>query len=114
MTDQISKDKNVALVVYILLALPIIGALFGPVGGLPAIAAVIMAYIKKPENKDTWLESHFRWQINTFWIALIGTFIGVLTIVVFIGLIILPAVTIWVVYRIAKGWMALNDEKAVG
>ena len=85
--------------------------------GWPSIIAVIMNYIKRSEARGTWLDSHFRWQIRTFWFglawaALCGLFV-VLT--AFIGLLIvwipLGFLTIWFIYRVARGWLALRDKR---
>ena len=85
--------------------------------GWPSIIAVIMNYIKRSEASGTWLESHFRWQIRTFWFgflwaALCGIFV-VLTfgLGVFIVWIPLGILAIWFIYRVARGWMALNDRR---
>ncbi|HZJ34271.1 MAG TPA: hypothetical protein VFD21_22045 [Vicinamibacterales bacterium] len=85
--------------------------------GWPSIIAVIMNYIKRSEASGTWLESHFRWQIRTFWYgafwaALCGIFVvltfGIGAIVVWIPLGFLA---IWFVYRVARGWLALRDRR---
>ena len=87
----------------------------------PSLIAVIINYIKRDEVRNTWLESHFRWQIRTFWYALlwsiiiaIPSFILMLVLVGFalwyIGMLVLG---IWAIYRIARGWLALNDRKAL-
>ncbi len=85
--------------------------------GWPSIIAVILNYIKRSEARGTWLESHFRWQIRTFWfgllwISLCGAFIiatlgiGLLFMWLPIGL-----VGLWFVYRIIRGWVTLNDRR---
>jgi uncharacterized membrane protein len=85
--------------------------------GWPSIIAVILNYIKQSEARGTWLESHFRWQIRTFWfgllwIALCGVFIittfgiGLLFVWLPIGL-----VGLWFVYRIIRGWVTLSDRR---
>jgi len=79
--------------------------------GLSLIAAVIINYIKRDDVRGTWLESHFRWQIRTFWFALPWAAIGCLTYVLIIGHFILMAAGIWLVYRIAKGWVFLSEKK---
>jgi len=87
----------------------------------PSLIAVIINYIKRDEVRNTWLESHFRWQIRTFWYALlwsiiiaIPSFILMLVLVGFalwyIGMSLLG---IWAIYRIARGWLALNDRRAL-
>ena len=83
---------------------------------LPSIVAVIMNYARRSEARGTWLESHFNWQIRTFWFALL--WIGVtllvgapLTLIV-IGIFVVVAgfviVGLWVSYRVARGWLALR------
>lgn len=91
--------------------------------GLPSIAAVIMNYVRRREVAGTWLESHFRWQIRTFWFALLWLLVtaivaaplllalGLGVIVWWIGLV---AVGLWVIYRIARGWLTLRDGKNLG
>lgn len=79
--------------------------------GLSAIVAVVINYVKKDEVAGTWLESHFRWQIRTFWFGLLWGVIGALLLVVVVGWFILVADAIWIIYRIVKGWLNLNDGK---
>lgn len=87
--------------------------------GLPSIAAVIMNYVRQNDVRGTFLESHFRWQIRTFWYALawvvlVGIVSLPLTVIVVgfatwaVGLFVLG---IWAIYRIARGWLALNDHR---
>jgi len=75
------------------------------------VAAVVVNYLKQDDVADTWLTSHFRWQIRTFWFALLWTGFGVITLLIGIGYFILVGVSIWIIYRIAKGWLALADNK---
>jgi len=89
--------------------------------GLPSIIAVILNYLKRGEVRGTWLDSHFRWQIRTFWIALIA--IAICTLVfgpfalILIGIPFLIAgyviTGIWAAYRIARGWLALKDGRSL-
>jgi len=79
--------------------------------GISFIAAIIINYIKRPDVQGTWLESHFRWQIRTFWFSLLWGVIGGITFSVVIGYFILIADAIWVIYRIVKGWLRLSDGK---
>ena len=81
--------------------------------GLTFIAAVIVNYIKQTEVEGTWLESHFRWQIRTFWFSLLWSIIGFVLVFVLVGYLVLLADAIWVIYRIIKGWMALSEGKAM-
>jgi uncharacterized membrane protein len=87
--------------------------------GWPSIIAVIINYVKRGEARGTWLESHFRWQIRTFWFALLWAvvvaLISALLFVVVIGvatwIVGIFALGIWAIYRIARGWLRLKDGK---
>ena len=97
---------TVTTAVYILLAVGLLPPFF------PAfIAAVIVNYVKRDDVRGTFLESHFRWQIRTFWFGLLWGVIGTLTTVILIGVPILIATVVWVMYRIIKGWLDLIDRK---
>ncbi|MCK9467846.1 MAG: hypothetical protein M0Q49_00405 [Porticoccaceae bacterium] len=100
------QQKNVVLIVYVLQAVSF-------VVGLTSVAGVIINYLKRDEVKGTWLESHMRWQIKTFWYMLLGGFIGFLLVIVGIGFIILLVTVVWYIYRIIKGWLAYNEGKAL-
>jgi len=85
--------------------------------GWPSILAVILNYVKRGETRGTWLESHFQWQIRTFWFGLLWVSIC-MAFVVFtlgIGLLVvwlpLGIVAIWFIYRIARGWVRLTDSR---
>ena len=79
--------------------------------GVSLIAAVIVNYIKRDDVRGTWLESHFRWQIRTFWFTLLWLTLGGLLLIVVIGGVILAVAGIWLIYRIAKGWVYLSEKK---
>ena len=96
--------KNLAQVVYILYALSYFT-------GLTAIVGIIINYVKLDDVAGTWLESHFRWQIRTFWFGLLWAVIGIATVFLLIGFAILFANFCWIIYRIVKGWLNLNDNK---
>ena len=81
--------------------------------GITFIAAVIVNYVKRQEVAGSWLESHFLWQMRTFWWSLLWGVIGMVLVVVVVGIFILIADAIWVLYRIVKGWLNLNDGKAM-
>ena len=101
-----------SLVIGITTAASIIGAF---VFGMPSIVAVVINYLKRSEARGTFLESHFRWQIRTFWFALLWCLIGGFLFVTFIGIPLAVAVFfaagLWVIYRIARGWLALRDRR---
>jgi uncharacterized membrane protein len=113
-THAIYALHGLSLLTGILGAATVVGAFLT---GWPSIIAVILNYVKRSEVRGTWLESHFRWQIRTFWfgllwVSLCGAFI-VLTLG--IGLIVawlpLLLVSIWFVYRVIRGWLALRDRR---
>jgi len=85
--------------------------------GLPSIVAVILNYAKRAEARGTFLESHFRWQIRTFWFTLLWCAIGGVLIATFVGVVLaIPlfvVVGIWVAYRVVRGWLALSEGKPV-
>ena len=89
--------------------------------GWPSIIAVIINYVKRGEARGTWLESHVNWQIATFWWALAWTcaiaIVGFVLAIVLVGFAIwiigFFALGCWAIYRIARGWMALKDRRAM-
>ena len=85
--------------------------------GWPSIIAVILNYVKRSEVRGTWLDSHFSWQIRTFWFALLWLAIGAVLFATVIGIpvaaILWIGTGIWVVYRIVRGWMALLSQKTL-
>ncbi len=93
-------------------AITIIGAF---VFGFPSIIAVVLNYVYQHGTRGTYLESHFRWQIRTFWFAALWIVIGVMLFVTLIGIpiawIICIAAGVWVIYRVARGWLTLQDRK---
>jgi uncharacterized membrane protein len=87
------------------------------VTGWPSLIAVIINYVKRSETRGTWLESHFRWQIRTFWFALLWGALGVVLILSIVGALIgIPlfiVVGLWVVYRVARGWLRLSSGEGM-
>ncbi len=102
--EKMRSLKTLTLVVYILYALSYFT-------GITAIAGIIINYVKLEEVQGTWLESHFRWQMRTFWFGLLWAVIGVLSMIIVVGFAILFANFCWIIYRIVKGWLNLNDDK---
>ena len=111
-------------VIYLLHAFSILTGILGAatvigafLTGWPSIIAVILNYVKQGEARGTWLESHFRWQIRTFWYGLLwvllcGAFVLLtLGLGIFIVWVPLGIVTVWFVYRVVRGWLALNDGR---
>lgn len=105
MADE-KQLKTVATVVYALQAA-------GFFVGITWIAGVIIDYVKKDDAVGTWLESHYRWQIRTFWFGLLWGVIGGILVLVLVGFFVLAADAIWIIYRIVKGWLRLSESRAV-
>ena len=124
-------DPSLVTVCQVTYALHALGLAIGAFGaatvlgsflfGRPSIIAVIINYVKRGEARGTWLESHFTWQIRTFWFAMLwGLFVfcaGFLLAIVLVGFAIwiigLFGLGIWAIYRIARGWMRLQDRAPV-
>jgi uncharacterized membrane protein len=102
--QQLASLKTLTTVIYALYALSIFA-------GISAIVAIVLNYIKVDEAKGTWLESHFSWQIRTFWWSVVWAVVGGLTVFILIGFVVWGVAFVWFVYRIAKGWLNLNDGK---
>ena len=134
MTDAtLVRDPDPSLIttLHITYALHAVGLAIGAFGastvvgafifGWPSIIAVIINYVKRGDARGTWLESHFTWQIRTFWYAVLWScvvfLLGALLVIVLIGFAIwavgLFALGVWAIYRIAVGWSRLNDRRAV-
>ena len=100
---QENPNKTLTHVIYALHALSF-------VFGITGFIAVIINYVKHSDVKGTWLESHFKWQIRTFWWGLLWGIVGIVALYFVIGILILLATGIWYIYRIIKGWLRLNDN----
>ncbi len=124
-------DPSLVTTLHITYALHALGLAIGAFGtatvvgmflfGWPSIIAVIINYVKRGDAKGTWLESHFDWQIQTFWYALVASilifFAGLLLVIVLVGFAIWVlgffALGLWAIYRIASGWLRLRDHRAI-
>ena len=134
MTDAtVIRDPDPSLVttLHITYALHAVGLAIGAFGaatvlgsflfGWPSIIAVILNYVKRGDARGTWLESHFTWQIRTFWFAVVWAIVlacvNFVLMFLLIGFLTWPmsffVLGVWAVYRIAKGWMRLNERRAV-
>ena len=113
---------TVSHVVYVLHAFAIVVGIVGSatvigsfLGSVPSIVAVILNYVKRGGARDTWAESHYSWQIRTFWFALLWLLIAGVLIATVVGALagipLLIALTLWLMYRIARGWLRLLDRK---
>ncbi len=106
MDEKTRSLKTLTLVVYALYAASFIT-------GITAIAAIVINYVKRDDARGTWLESHFDWQIRTFWWGLLWGVIGTILTFVLIGIAVLIADAIWVIYRLVKGFLKLNEDKPI-
>ena len=102
--DKSVSDKSLTSLIYLFYALSL-------VLGVTALVAIVMNYVKRDDVRGTWLESHFRWQIRTFWFSLLWGLLGAITFLLIVGWFILIADLLWFIYRIVKGWIRLNDGK---
>lgn len=102
---QIRSLSRLATIVYALQALSLVTSL------LTLFAGVIINYVRRDDVRGTWLESHFRWQIRTFWFTMLWTALGVATIIFLIGWGILFAASVWLIYRIVRGWLYLYEQR---
>ena len=124
-----APDQSLVTTTHIVYALHAVSLVIGAFGaasiigafifGWPSIIAVVINYVKRSDARGTWLESHFNWQIRTFWYALLwAALVFVVSVPLalvligfgtwFLGMFVLG---IWAIYRIARGWLALKDGK---
>jgi len=119
---------SMTLVVYALFGVAAVAGLassgfplIAPLMGIVGIIAIILAYVKRGDAAGTWLASHYRWLIRTFWFSLlwgcVGAIIFVLLAIILIGLVvgyvIWVATTIWVIYRLIRGYVLFKDSQPV-
>ncbi len=121
--------RNLVQITHLVYALHALGLAIGAFGaasvlgsflfGWPSIIAVIINYVKRSDVRGTWLESHFTWQIRTFWFALLWAVIVAVVsfplafILVGIGTWVagMFVLGVWAIYRIARGWLRLKDHQ---
>lgn len=123
MSDQ--PSSNLITLTYIIYGLHLFSAINGLLTpalvltafltGWPSILAVILNYVKQGDTQGSYLESHFRWQIRTFWFALLWLVVAFVLIISVIGFLLgwamLIITGIWILYRIIRGLLCLMDEK---
>jgi len=125
-------DPSLVTITHVTYALHALGLAIGAFGattvigaflfGWPSIIAVIINYVKRSDARGTWLESHFDWQIKTFWVAMALAcaifLVGLVLAIVLIGFAIWAigffVLGCWAIYRVATGWLRLNDRRPVG
>ena len=101
---SIDKEKELREMVTLVYALQALSVVLG----VTLIGGVIIDYLKRDEAAGTWLESHIRWQIRTFWWTLVWGVVGFITALILIGFVILFIAAVWFIYRVAKGWVELR------
>ena len=106
-----SDEKSLKTLTTVIYALQAAGAIVPLV--IPWVVAVVLNYVRKDEVAGTWLESHFRWQIRTFWFGLLWIVIGGILALAVVGFVVLFIAWIWMIYRIVKGWLNLAENKPV-
>lgn len=128
---QLVPARSLVTIAHVVYALHAVSLAIGAFGaatvlgsflfGWPSIIGVILSYVYRGDARGTWLESHFRWQIRTFWLAagwsaLVAIVSGILLIVLVgiatwvVGLFILG---VWATIRIVRGWLKLRDGYAM-
>jgi uncharacterized membrane protein len=123
-TPTSNVPVSTTLVVYLLFALAAVVALVGhgmlvgaPLLTIIGIVAVIIAYVKRGEARGTWTESHLTWLIRTFWWSLLWNVIGWVLALTVIGIPVALAIwvitTIWVIYRLVRGYLYFKDSKPI-
>jgi uncharacterized membrane protein len=106
-----------AVVALVSHGIPVVAPLMGIVG----IAGLIVAYVKRDEARGTWVESHLRWLIRTFWFSFLWAAVGALVLVTLgliligipIALLIWASASIWVIYRVIRGYLLFKDQKPI-
>jgi uncharacterized membrane protein len=103
--QQDLANKNITQIVYGLYAAAVIV-------GVTYFVGIVLNYVKRDDVRGTWLESHFTWQIRTFWYSLLWFLIGVpLMVALGLGVVVWAIAGIWYIYRIVKGWLRLSEGK---
>jgi uncharacterized membrane protein len=124
-TGSVTPVAGLVTLTHLIYGLHAFSALTGVIGaafvvtaflsGWPSIIAVILNYVKRSDVRGTFLESHFRWQIRTFWFALLWAVVALALALTFFGIPLAWAVAVldgvWVLYRIVRGWLALVSER---
>ncbi|MBL8484143.1 MAG: hypothetical protein JNJ60_18245 [Rhodocyclaceae bacterium] len=132
-TGSLEPDQAVVTITHLIYILHCLSILVGLLGaativgtflfGLPSIAAVILNYFYRSQARGTWLESHFRWQIRTFWFAMLWAAlafaflftIGLVLVLTIIGIPLAFApffvLCVWIIYRVVRGWARLKDRR---
>jgi uncharacterized membrane protein len=102
--QQLASLRQLTLITYVLYAL-------AWMNGITGVVALLINYIKREDAAGTLYESHFTWQIRTFWWSLAWGLLGGITVLIGVGFVILAVAGIWSLYRLVKGLLNWNDYK---
>lgn len=112
LTNVIYALHALSIVIGLLTSATVIGSFLG---GIPSIVAVVLNYINRASVRGTYLDSHFSWQIRTFWFAFLWVLVSGILILTIIGIVFaVPALIVlglWIIYRVARGWLRLNAKE---
>lgn len=104
--EMLRHERRVAMIAYGLFAIAVLGF------WVPSIAGVVINYLKVHETPALYA-SHHRWMIRTFWGGLLWLIVGLVTLVIIVGYLILAALVVWWIYRVLRGWLALYENRPV-
>jgi uncharacterized membrane protein len=128
---QAMPDRSLVNYTHIMYALHALAAIIGISGpatvvgsfifGIPSIIAVVMNYVRRSDARGTYLESHFSWQLRTFWFAALWSVIAFLLsgplMLIVVGFFTFAAaifvIGFWIIYRVARGWLRLKDAQPI-
>lgn len=105
--QQLERERagrDIATLVYLIQAISLFTA-------VPFFVGVIINYAKRGDVRGTLAESHFRWQIRTFWYSLLWFVVGWATVWILIGFAVWGISWVWMVYRVIRGWLTLADNR---
>ncbi len=125
--DQPDSMQSLVLITHVVYGLHAFALFSGLVGSvavllsflasIPSIVAVVLNYLKRDAVRGTWLEGHFRWQIRTFWFALLWVMVSIVLLISVIGalfgFLLLVVTSFWVIYRVVRGWWVLAHGRTL-
>lgn len=123
MTQQ--PTSGLVNLTYLIYGLHLFSAITGVLGsafvvttfltGWPSIIAIILNYVKRSDTRGTHLESHFRWQIRTFWFTVLWIIVAAVLTITVVGIplayVLMVVVGLWVLYRMLRGTLRLMDDE---
>ena len=101
-TSAVSDERQMALVIYILYLVPT---------GITHVIGLVLAYVSR-DTAPEWLKTHYTFQIRTFWIGLLYFVVACFSMLIVIGVVLVPLVILWVIIRCALGLSRLTRNEA--